>query len=148
MANCMKYKLGFYLKEGVSEEIVNAMNALINDSGLRSNLSNAKFFKKEWDNLFVKYNGYPDLIKIFNFCDVNKRYYLEVNIENREERIDLLKSFLEWIVPYIDESSLADSRIGYLKKESVYDGSSIILSEGEISFVLDDCGYNGFGFII
>lgn len=146
MANCMKCELEFYLKEGINEEIVNAMNVLINDGENCSNLPNAEFFKKEWDNLFVKYNGYPDFNKIFDYCDVNKRYYFEVNIENREERVDLLKSFLEWTSPYIEESLLEDGRIGYLKKESLYVGSSITLSEGGISFVLDDCGYDGFGF--
>lgn len=144
MANCMKFEIKFIFKEEINEEIVNAMNVLINNSEIKSSLPNVEFFKKEWDTLFVKYNGYPDFKKIFVFSEINKKYYLEVKIENREERVDLLNNFLEWIAPYIDESTLEDGHVGSFEKDSSYDGASIILSEGKINFIIDSWGDNGF----
>lgn len=138
MSNCMKFQFAFYLKHDTELINLEALNVLMNGYKENTSLPDVEFFTGEdWKNLFCRFNGYPDFKTI-----LDSQYFVEVDVETREDKKNLLEAFFEWITPHIDLLKLSDGKIGTFTCDSSFDSFIMQIEDAKLKFNRGEYGKN------
>ncbi|MBD8523891.1 hypothetical protein [Lysinibacillus fusiformis] len=137
MGNFIEVNLRLKLKEKTPNEIINVLNYLTGRAENYNSLPNHPFFyMNKWKSVCNAINDDTAIQGKLNYFELNNRQW-DLCIRSIYKDHGEIKAFLNWILPYIDETWL--EFIGFIKYDTSDHPILIYFKENEIVFLTVRC---------